>query len=535
MSTASAVKTPARILTALASLIALAVYLLRLDQAAGLFKDDGWYIVMGKAIATGHGLTLISFPVDGGLYFYPPGFPLVLSAVFAISPDFPENVWLLKSVSIIALAAAGYAIYRLALLRDLPQSIAALIAFCTVLAPSWVFLATSTVMSECLFFALQMAALVAAQHALGQEWRNRKALAWVALLATLSYLTRSAGIVIIVAVAAYLVMHRQLWRALSFVLLVAVMVTPWTLYQRDLRSKAPAAVQEKLPKGYGSQIRQRAAGTDTQSKIAARELPLRIWQNVIVIIAADTGALLLPAVFRTASESGEEVIDLTNVAWVPHDYIGWGKGTMGNALGTKLLSLLASLVILTGYFLSSQKKFGLLEIFTPLFLATIVIWPGPTFRYLLPLSPLFLYYFVIGLKAWLSSLQAGASHEWMFPRAALLCILALYLYDHGGYIAARQQPATEAAHPDWLRKFEASKAAAGWIRANTAEKEIVTGDNLPMTYLYTGRKTDKCRIKECRQQGIRFYLRQQDIYDFPAQDIRYQSPIYNQVRVAELN
>jgi hypothetical protein len=315
---------------------------------------------------------------------------------------------------------------------------------------------------------------------------------------------------------------------------VAVMVTPWTLYQRSLRSKAPAAVQEKLPKGYGSQIWQRAAGTDTQSKVTPRELPLRIWQNIMVITAADTGALLLPVVFRTASESGEEVIDLTNVAWVPRDYIGWGKGTMGNALGTKILSLFASLVIVTGYFLSCQKKFGLLEIFTPLFLATIVIWPGPTFRYLLPLSPLLLYYFVIGLKAALSSLEAGASHHWMFARAALLCILALYLYDHGGYIAARQQPISEAAHPDWLRKFEASKAAADWLRANTPENEVMTGDNLPMTYLYTGRKTDKCNIKECRQQGIRFYLRQQDIFDFPAQVIRYQSPVYNQVRVAEL-
>ncbi|HUS18387.1 MAG TPA: hypothetical protein VMZ25_01940 [Terriglobales bacterium] len=507
---------------------------MRLDQAAGLFKDDGWYTVMAKAIATGQGLTLINFPVGGGVYFYPPIFPLLLSPVFAIS-DFPQNVWLLKSVSIIAIFLAGWLTYRLLMVRAaLPPTPAMLVAFCVVLGPSWVFLATSTVMSECVYLAFQVAALFAAERALSLDRISTGTIVFIAFLATLSYLTRSAGIVVIITIALTLAKDRLYRAAFIFILAFAFFVTPWTLYKRHLIAQAPAAIQNKLPKGYLTQTWQRAAGTDSQDFVTIRDLPLRFIQNTMVITTADTGALLLPAVYRTAAESGEEVIDLTNVAWVPRDFIGWGKGTMGNAFGTKLLSLVISLTIIGGFLIACQARFGLLELFSLLFLATIVIWPGPTYRYLLPLSPLLFYYFALGVKGALSSLEAGATDPWMFARAALLCIISLFLYDHAGYISARRQPLTEPSHPEWLRKYEASKAAAEWIRAHTAEKEVIAGDNLPMTYLYSGRKTDKCAPHACAKLGLRYYLRQQDIYDFPAEDIRYQSPIYNQVRVAEL-
>ena len=89
------------------TLAALALYFLRVDDIAGLIGDDAWYMVLAKAISEGSAPRLIS---SAGTEFlsnvYPPGFPAILSLVFLISPQFPENVVLLKGISIAAMIGA---------------------------------------------------------------------------------------------------------------------------------------------------------------------------------------------------------------------------------------------------------------------------------------------------------------------------------------------------------------------------------------------------------------------------------------------
>src|SRR5262249_15182912 len=137
------------------------VYLARLDLVCGLYADDAWYVVLAQALAAGHGYTLANSPTPGILPFYPPGFPWLLSWVVRAAPAFPASLPLLKSVSIVAMLATG-----LLLLHDLrtrlrqPPALAAAIALATVLHPGFVFLATSTVMSEAVFTLVQLAAVV---------------------------------------------------------------------------------------------------------------------------------------------------------------------------------------------------------------------------------------------------------------------------------------------------------------------------------------------------------------------------------------
>ena len=93
-------------LAGVVSLLAtLAVYVLRLDGVVGLFTDDAWYVLLAKALATGQGYSIANSPTPGILPLYPPAFPFLLSLVFRLSPGFPENVWLLKSVSVAAMLA----------------------------------------------------------------------------------------------------------------------------------------------------------------------------------------------------------------------------------------------------------------------------------------------------------------------------------------------------------------------------------------------------------------------------------------------
>ena len=87
--------------------VAACVYWLRLDRIAGLLVDDAWYVLLGRAMARGEGFRLVSSAGTAIMPVVPPGFPAILAVIFRIGPDFPQNVLLLKSVSIAAMLAVG--------------------------------------------------------------------------------------------------------------------------------------------------------------------------------------------------------------------------------------------------------------------------------------------------------------------------------------------------------------------------------------------------------------------------------------------
>src|SRR5262245_46551845 len=125
------------IVAAVAALaIGLRIYVLRLDPVVGLIVDDAWYVLLAKALATGQGYTLINSPTPGITPFYPPGFPALLAILFRLSPSFPDNVWLLKSVSIAAMFGTGLLSFRyFTRHRALPNHVALALAFATVIHP----------------------------------------------------------------------------------------------------------------------------------------------------------------------------------------------------------------------------------------------------------------------------------------------------------------------------------------------------------------------------------------------------------------
>lgn len=161
-------------LSFIALALCLACYLLRLDGAVGYLLDDAWYVLLAKALAAGQGYSLINSPSPGILPIYPPFFPLVLSPAFRLIPTFPENVWLLKSVSIAAMFGAAFlSYYYFRRYRLTPRPVAALLSTALLLNPALVFLATSTVMSECFFTALQLLAAVLVERCVGKNLNVR--------------------------------------------------------------------------------------------------------------------------------------------------------------------------------------------------------------------------------------------------------------------------------------------------------------------------------------------------------------------------
>src|SRR6185369_9130174 len=136
-----------------------------LDAAVGLFVDDAWYVMLAKGLATGQGYSLINAPTPGITPLYPPVFPFLLSLLYRLAPQFPQNVWLLKSLSVASMMIAGALAFTYFTRERRQHSYVALgIAAAMTLSPPLVLLATSTLMSECVFVAIFLATILVVER-----------------------------------------------------------------------------------------------------------------------------------------------------------------------------------------------------------------------------------------------------------------------------------------------------------------------------------------------------------------------------------
>ena len=95
-----------RITAAILTIILVAaavVYLKTLNRARfGGYHDDGIYVTTAKAIATGQGYRIISLPYSPAETKYPPLYPFLLSLIWNVNPNFPQNLTPMTLLSIAA-------------------------------------------------------------------------------------------------------------------------------------------------------------------------------------------------------------------------------------------------------------------------------------------------------------------------------------------------------------------------------------------------------------------------------------------------
>jgi hypothetical protein len=475
-----------RLVVALALLPVALIYVWRWNSVVGQVGDDAWYVLLAQSLATGQGYQLLNAPLPGILPNYPPVFPLLLALMLRVVPQAAAHLWLLKFVSIAAMAGIGVATYRYsAQVYKLPLHLALASAMAVTLMPSFVFLATSTVMSECVFTLGQLLTVVVIEKAARMEATRHKAWVVGAALAAGTFLTRSMAITLIAAVVIYLLKERRVKAASLFAISTLLLIAPWMIYAR---LHAPTATQKKLHGGYiihdyNEQFWMKRGGDAQSGQITLRELPERVQSNLYSITARDLGGMLLPSALRSASESGEEVFALGENA-------GLGGSNMGQTTETAVISLSLALLALLGFVVVARQRVTVAEILVLCSLALTLIWPWWTFRFVLPLAPFLLHYVLIGcatLAQWAQRLtnRATAQDIWALPRIVLFCVLALYSYDHWGYLKhATQSP---EAMP-WLSEFHEARATFAWIRRHLPLDAVVAATNPAQLFLFTERK-----------------------------------------------
>jgi hypothetical protein len=462
------------------------VYVARLNDVAGLMVDDAYYILLGKALAEGKGYRIISSGATAMLPLYPPGFPLVLSPIFRIAPDFPGNVWLLKSISIAAMFATSVLTYGWCRQQRMAPPLAACAAMLIALCPAFVFLATSTVMSECLFTLAQLAAVFAIQRS-GQvpHPRGTGLVVLGAVMGASAMLMRSAGAAVLVTAGLWLVKEREWKRASMFAAVAAVCLLPWLAYSH---AHAPTR-EERVAHGgsiayeYQEQLWMRWAGTPGYGTATVADLPARVATNLEDIFARGFGGIFVPALFRGPSESGEELVSLGGA-------VGIRMGSMGSAGATKVISTVIGFVVMLGFVVAARRQATVAELLVPVSVVIILIWPFWSFRFLLPLTPFLIVYLVAGittLAAWVQRSGRAAVLAPAMARMALLCLIGLSVLDHVGYIVHARNGSRLDGVP-WLAQAREIDSALAWLNAHT-DGGVVATTNPALVYLRTGRKT----------------------------------------------
>lgn len=460
-----------------------ALYLLRLDPAAGLYVDDAYYVVLAKALVNGDGYALISSAATPILPAFPPGFPLLLAPVVAVTQQFPANVPWLKAVSIVAMGGVAAATY-LFLIRDrgAPPWLAGAVALVAVVTPAFVFLATSTVMAECAFTLGQMGLVLAVERA--SRMPPARAGRWVtlaAIIGTVTLLIRAAGVAPLAAAGLYLLAKRGWRTAAGFALVAAICYSPWFLYasahrptQAERMAHGGAVAHE-----YSDLLAMEKGGVAEGSRVDAAGMASRVRGNLVNVFGRDLGALIFPAAYRGPGESGLEVFTLSGET-------GLRAGSMGGGPAILWISSALSAIALVGFLAALRRGLTIAELVVPLTIAMVVVVPNRTFRYVLPLAPFVIFYFLTGLETLSARLRLAAwSRPGAITQIAVMCMLGLLGMEHAQYaLQARNGPV-----PPWLRDYQEVQAVSGWMNEHLAGPGAVTTTNPPLVYLLTGRKT----------------------------------------------
>lgn len=194
----------------------------------GVFEDDGIYTVLARSLATGDGYRLTNLPGSPNATHYPPGYPLVLAALWRLWPAFPDNVVLFKFANAVFLALAAFGVWTFARHRLAWSPVAAgAVALISTLSIV-VLLVTGMVLSEPLFLALLLPALLLAERASETGDVRHAALAGLALGALA--LVRTLGALAIPAAVLVLLARRHLRGAIVLGAVAAALVAPWQIW-----------------------------------------------------------------------------------------------------------------------------------------------------------------------------------------------------------------------------------------------------------------------------------------------------------------
>ncbi|MBW8839170.1 MAG: glycosyltransferase family 39 protein [Gemmatimonadetes bacterium] len=406
----------------------------------GVFQDDAIYVVLAKALASGEGFRMINMPGAPHGTHFPPGYPLVLAALWKVFPSFPDNIVVFKFLNAAFLAGAAAGTYRFGRsrlgLESLGAAIAALLGTISVV----VLMITGVVLSEPLYMLLVIPTLLLAEHA-AEDGSPRTAAGAGAMIGVLA-LVRTVGTFLVPAALLVLLVRRR-WRSAAILLASAlVFIVPWQLWISAYQGEMPGPFVGK----YGAYGPWLAEGYKTGG---------------------------LPFAWAVLGKNANELFGFLGYITLPVAAVWPRLVSLGTVIGLAAVGAA-----------SVWRRIPITLVFLLGYAAIILTWPFEPTRFALVWWPV-----LAGLCA------AGVRRVWRWrpdPLALQLtrfAALAATLVVAVGYTTYNAR----GARQKWWANLQSdaavsAKPIAEWVARSTKPDDVVISDHDLIVYLYTGRR-----------------------------------------------
>jgi hypothetical protein len=212
---------------------------------AGVWNDDGAYMLVGRALATGHGLHYEGVVGSPPAVKFPPLLPGLLAVLWMTLREIGPVTMAATLLNVVFLAAAG-ALFAKALAdsTDLPRAVGVGVAGLAFVSAD-VLRVALVPLSEPLFLLLVMAALAVWARAVAPGASSR----WWAGLSALLFAVvaaRTAGVAVVAGFGVALMVRRQLLRAALVTGPAAVGVAAWSVWSDRMGQTIPEGARDLL-------------------------------------------------------------------------------------------------------------------------------------------------------------------------------------------------------------------------------------------------------------------------------------------------
>ncbi len=421
--------------------------------------DDGIYFSTAKALAQGQGYRLISFPNSPPQTKYPILYPYLLSWVWHLHPNFPENlkpaIRLTEFFGCWSLIAAFLLLRRFGISEPGALCLVALLAF----VPAFVHL-SGWIMSDVPFMALLLTTLVLADAAT----RSRAAVPLVLATGAIAGLCVGLRIVGVAVVAGifFLALRRRAFREAFLLAAVAgtvVAIESWSRLVHLFAAATPVTASTAEP-GWNQVL---AYYTDYVEFGWRMGIP-SVWALV----------RFLETNFAALARSAGSVV------------LGVDGGHGGAAA-------LLSLLVWLGIGRQMRRPEWQATMYVLFFYCGILLfWLALPERFLLPFVPVFFAALWLEMsRLWAmcrANLRSGTPLLQRALAAALACIFVYALAFTGWNYVVRDPRDLQENSAIQAHALEEKKQAYQWIRDNTGPNDRIAAWEDGLMYLYTGRQ-----------------------------------------------
>jgi len=409
----------------------------------GVAHDDGMYVILGKALATGQGYRWLHVPGAPPATHFPPGYPAVLALLWLLFPAFPANVIVFKLANALFMGVAATGCLCFVRARfGMSQIGAAIFAIVATLGIPTLTL-SALVMSEPLFLALLLPTLLLAERIADGTANHTRDVITAALLTGAATLVRTHGIALVGAVVLVLALRRQYRDAALFSAIVIAMLAPWQLWVSTHSGVVPPTMQGNY-ESYGA------------------------W------FASGLRAEGLSLVTRTVMRTSTDVIYMFEV------FVAAGTPSVVRVLAMFLLGAL-SLVGTRPICRYARVS----TVFLILYAAIVIVWPFSPQRFVWCVWPLVIAFPVLGAREvwqWRPSTKRLQMTRLAALAAGILLACGYARYNVRGY---RYQ--YWSSIPRLISRNV--RPLLVWIATHTPRNAVLATEAESAVYLYTGRST----------------------------------------------